>query len=273
MPALDLALLAEDCDQGLVGRAARHVGTIGEAFEDPQQILSRLLPRALSRFGVLGSGEQLRLRRLVAAAELLRQRGVQLVVVTPDLGEEPLDRHGHQLGATEAGHMRKDVGRVKPLAGDVEFQLLGQPGGHVLEDRDGQFVIAKHLLIAFDATSRDCDAGLEVEGVLDVAPEDVNLDGLLGGPAEEVGQEDQAGHRVQFLGGGAQFPTEILGQFANGHHFQEGMPKDPLPTLGDDPLTGRGYDALEGVEEAILSGVDHVDHNGRNSCFRIWLSL
>ena len=51
------------------------------------------------------------------------------------------------------------------------------------------------------------------------------------------------------------------------------MPKDPLPTLGDDPLTGRGYDALEGVEEAILSGVDHVDHNGRNSCFRIWLSL
>ena len=51
------------------------------------------------------------------------------------------------------------------------------------------------------------------------------------------------------------------------------MPKDSLPTLGDDPLTGRGYDALEGVEEAILSGVDHVDHNGRNSSFRIWLSL
>src|SRR5271157_1719745 len=137
----------------------------------------------------------------------------------------------------------------------------------------GQFVLAKHLLIAFDGARRDCDAGLEVEGVLDVAPEDVSLDGLLGSPAEEVGQENQAGHRVQFLGGGAQFPTEILGQFANGHHFQEGMPKDPLPTLGDDPLSGRGYDALEGVEEAILSGVDRVDHNGRNSCFRIWLSL
>ena len=37
------------------------------------------------------------------------------------------------------------------------------------------------------------------------------------------------------------------------------MPKDSLPTLGDDPSTGRGYDALEGVEEAILSGVDHGD--------------
>jgi hypothetical protein len=34
-----------------------------------------------------------------------------------------LDRHGHQLGATEAGHVRKDMGRVEPLAGDVEFQL------------------------------------------------------------------------------------------------------------------------------------------------------
>jgi hypothetical protein len=108
---------------------------------------------------------------------------------------------------------------------------------------------------------------------LNVAPEDVSVHGLFGGPAEEVGQEDQAGHRVEFLGGGAQFPTEILGQFANGHHFQEGMSKDSLPTLGDDPLTGRGYDALEGVEEAILSGIDHVNHNGRNSCFRIWLSL
>ena len=46
------------------------------------------------------------------------------------------------------------------------------------------------------------------------------------------------------------------------------MPKDPLPTLGDDPLTGRGYDALEGVEQAILSGVDHVDHNGAQSLFQ-----
>src|SRR5208283_5553993 len=56
------ALLVENRDQGLVGRAACHVGAIGEAFDDPQQILGRLLPRALSRFGVLGCGEQLRLR-------------------------------------------------------------------------------------------------------------------------------------------------------------------------------------------------------------------
>ena len=66
---------------------------------------------------------------------------------------------------------------------------------------------------------------------------------------------------------------KLLGQFADGHHFEEDVSKDSLPTRADDPLTGGGYDALEGVEEAILSRVDHVDHNGRNSCFRIWLSI
>jgi len=37
------------------------------------------------------------------------------------------------------------------------------------------------------------------------------------------------------FGGGAQFPTEILGQFAIGHRLKDGMPQDPLPILSDDP--------------------------------------
>ncbi|MGO9913245.1 MAG: hypothetical protein ACLQIB_00805 [Isosphaeraceae bacterium] len=49
------ALLVEDRHQGLVGRAAYHVGTIGAAFDDPEQILGRLLPRALWEIqGTLG---------------------------------------------------------------------------------------------------------------------------------------------------------------------------------------------------------------------------
>src|SRR5208283_516196 len=47
------ALLVEDRHQGLVGRAAYHVGTIGAAFDDPEQILGRLLPRAL--WGIQGT--------------------------------------------------------------------------------------------------------------------------------------------------------------------------------------------------------------------------
>jgi hypothetical protein len=49
-----LALPVEDREQGLVGRAAYHVGRIGEAFDDPRQILGRLLMRALwGRWGPL----------------------------------------------------------------------------------------------------------------------------------------------------------------------------------------------------------------------------
>ena len=258
----------EDRNEGLVARAARDLGSAGELLDDAEQVLSGLLPRPLPRLGVLGVCEQLRVGRLVAAAELLGQGGVLLGSVSLDLGQEPLDRHSHQLGATETGHVTEDMGRVEPLAGDVQFQLLSQPDRHVVEDLSSQFVLAKEFLIAFDGACRDRDAGFQVEGVLDVAAEDVSFGGLLGGPAEEVGQEDQASHRVQFLGGGSQLPTEMFGQFAHRHHFEEDVSKDTLPARADDPLTGGRDHALEGVEETVLSWVDDVDHSGRNSFFQ-----
>ena len=73
--------------------------------------------------------------------------------------------------------------------------------------------------------------------------------------------------------GAPRFATEMLGEFADGHHFEEDVSKDPLPARADDPLTGRGYDALKGVEEAVLSGVDGVDHGGRNSFYTGCLSV
>jgi len=36
-----------------------------------------------------------------------------------------------------------------------------------------------------------------------------------------------------------------VGQFANGHRLQDGMAKDPLPTLSVDLLAGWGYKALD----------------------------
>jgi len=47
------------------------------------------------------------------------------------------------------------------------------------------------------------------------------------------------------LSGGAQFPTKILGQFANEHRLKDGMPQDPLPTRSDDPWAGWGQNALK----------------------------
>ena len=65
----------------------------------------------------------------------------------------------------------------------------------------------------------------------------------------------------------------MLGEFADGHDFEEDMAKDALPAVGDDLASGGGYDALEGVEEAVLSGIDGMDHSGRNSFSKIWLSI
>jgi hypothetical protein len=115
----------------------------------------------------------------------------------------------------------------------------------------------------------DNDAGLGVEGVLDVGAEDIRLGGLLGGPAKEVGQEDQAGHGVELLGGPAPVRAEMVSQFVDGHEFEEDMSKDALPAVGDDALARGGDNAVEGVGGAGLSGVDGVNHNGRNSWVRL----
>ncbi len=58
-------------------------------------------------------------------------------------------------------------------------------------------------------------------------------------PTTFPGCQKVGGHFRSF-GGGAQFPIEILGQFANGHRLKAGMPQDPLLTLSDDPWAGWG---------------------------------
>jgi hypothetical protein len=56
----------------------------------------------------------------------------------------------------------------------------------------------------------------------------------------------------------------MLGQLVDGHQFEQDVSKDALPAVGDDTSSRRGNDALEGVEEEFLSGIDVVDQNGRN---------
>ena len=49
---------------------------------------------------------------------------------------------------------------------------------------------------------------------------------------------------------------KCLARSRDGHDFENGMSKDALPAVGDDLNAGWGYDSVEGVEEAVLSGVD-----------------
>jgi len=158
-----------------------------------------------------------------------------------------------------------DVGRVEPLAGDGEIVRPDKAGGDVLEDARGEIVVAEQRLIAFDGACGDRDARFEVQGVLDVGAEDVGFGGLPGGPAEEVGEEDEPGHGIEFLGGGAEGVAEVGGEFADGHDFEQDMANESLPAVADDLSPRRRDDAIEGVEEAVLPGVDGVDHGDRNS--------
>ena len=104
-------------------------------------------------------------------------------------GEEPLDRHGQELGAAEAGPVAEDVGRVEPLAGDVASERRDESGGDVVEDAGSAVVVADALLVAFESTGGDRGAGLEVQGIRDVGSEDGGLEGLLGVPSKKAARK------------------------------------------------------------------------------------
>ena len=145
-----------------------------------------------------------------------------------------------------------------------------ESGGDVVEDAGSAVVVADALLVAFESTGGDRGAGLEVQGIRDVGSEDGGLEGLLGCPVEEGGiAEDEPSHGREFLGGGTACVTEVLTEFVDGHDFEEDVAKDALPTaLGEDPSPHRRDHAVEGIEEAVLWGVDGMDHGGRELLIR-----
>jgi hypothetical protein len=75
--------------------------------------------------------------------------------VSLELSQGPLDGHGHELGAAEAGHVAEDGGRVEPLSGDVEIERPDEAVGDVVEDARGEVVVAAQRLIAFDGACGD----------------------------------------------------------------------------------------------------------------------
>ena len=179
-----------------------------------------------------------------------------------ELGQEPLDRDGHELGSAEGGHVAEDVGGVESLPGDVEVEGVDEFRGDLFEDACGEVVVAEELLIAFEGASAECGAGFEVQGVLDVGSEDVGFDGLLSVPVEEVGEEDEAGHGIEFFGGSAEGFAEVLGEVIDGHDLKETWrktPCQPLPMIfrpagGMTPSKGSKRRFCRGSTEWIMAG-------------------
>ena len=83
--------------------------------------------------------------RRVALAEVFGQGGVGVGIVALELGQEPLDGDGHELGSAEGGHVAEDVGRIESLSGDVEVEVGDEFRGDVVEDLCGEVVVAEEL--------------------------------------------------------------------------------------------------------------------------------
>ena len=105
---------------------------------------------------------------------------------------------------------------------------------------------------------------ISIECVFDVDTELEVFDRLKVGPAEEVGEEDDTGHGVEFFGGGAGEFAESSEQFSDGHFFEEDMPEQGLPSLGDNFGASWSDELFEGVEKSLLSRIDFVNHGERN---------
>ena len=67
--------------------------------------------------------------------------------------------------------------------------------------------------------------------------------------------------------------AEVFREIADRKNFQECVPKNALPPVGDELEPSGRDDPLKGVKEAILFGVDHVNHVRRNSIGGIMLSI
>jgi hypothetical protein len=90
------------------------------------------------------------------------------------------------------------------------------------------------------------------------------FDSLRISPAEEIGDEDEACHGVEFFGGGTEMFGEIFRESFDWHFFEKDGAEGTLPAILENFETGVGEKPVEWVEKAILSRVDFVDHEQCN---------
>ena len=128
------------------------------------------------------------------------------------------------------------------------------------EEIGGEVVFAEELLISFERAKADVVAGFDVEGEFDIVIELEAVEGLLVSPAEEIGDEDDACHSVEFFGGSPVMLGEVFRESFDWHIFEKDGAEGTLPAILENFETGVGEKPVEWVEKAILSRVDFVDH-------------
>ena len=65
----------------------------------------------------------------------------------------------------------------------------------------------------------------------------------------------------------------MLSELGDGHELEENVAQEALPAVGEDPPPDGRDDTVEGIEQAVLSGIDGVKQGGCNSLSKLWLSI
>ena len=183
------------------------------------------------------------------------------------MGEESFDGNCHKADASEPGHVAENVGGIKSLASDVEFKDFSKMGGDACEEIGGEVLFAEELLIAFERAEADIVAGFDIESEFEIVIELEVMEGLLVSPAEEISDEDEACHSVEFFGGGTEMFGEVFRKSFDGHFFEKDGAEGTLPAILENFETGVGEKPVEWVEKAFLSWVDLMD---QEQCNPLW---
>ena len=112
--------------------------------------------------------------------------------------------------------------------------------------------------------SADIVAGFDIESEFEIVIELEVMEGLLVSPAEEIGDEDEAGHSVEFFGGSTEMFGEVFRESIDGHFFEKDGAEGALPAILENFETGVGEKPVEWVEKAFLSWIDCMDHEQCN---------
>ena len=88
----------------------------------------------------------------------------------------------------------------------------------------------------------------------------IGVGGLLGRPVFELRDQQQPGHRVEFLGGSAHGGIEVLGHKIHRHQPQDHVPENPRPARLEFAVGHRGEDLLPHVKQRVLSRITNILH-------------
>jgi len=200
------AVFAQQPLHGAVARPRVVLRILREAIHQVREVGGHLGECFLARLrGARAEAEEPRLGGLVAGAQRGIQRLVAGRVVPPQRIQKAPHRDGEQLQTAQLRHRAEHVRGVQPLPADVQFEFPDQRRGDRGEDVLHVRVLAQQPPVVVQrARAQILAVARQPQGELHAGIVAPSLGRRVDGQVLELGDEQQARERVEFLGGPAQ---------------------------------------------------------------------